>query len=219
MDHVDGLLRIARDLELRGELGSPLGAFCHQFRNRLNSLKLGIYLAKRQAAGELAQSWETLERDYLAIEDRLDRIQLVCRVAHAIPVGIGLDLLFEDRSPSWTEALQRGGAHLTLTPPTSGCPTRVDIERIGSALDDLVLWRSAARSGHREVRVEWDHTADRTTIRWSESLLASEPVAADRAEPWRTWTLPILARLMADHRGTLTVSEGPTWELTLQWPA
>lgn len=218
MDHVDDLMCIARDAALRGELGPSFANYCHQFRNRLNSIKLGIYLARRQATEELSTCWESLERDYLAIEDRLDRVQAVCRNADPARAAIDLNLLFDDRSRLWTEAMRQGAAELTFDPPPSGCPTRIDVERFGSGLDDLVHWRATARTGRREVRVAWDRQGGRTTVRWRELFGNSEPSAGEGTETRRTWTLPILARILADHHGSLSLAEGSDWDLTLEWP-
>ena len=219
MDHVAGLMQIARSRELQGVLEPSLSTFSHQFRNRLNSIKLAIYLARRQATDALVQPWESLDRDYQAIEDQLDRVQKVCRVADPALVGIDLNLLFADRASAWEETMRRGGANLTLSPPSGGCPTKVDIDRLGSGLDDLVLWRAMARSGHREVHVRWDRVGDATTILWKENPMASTPAEAAAMDPWSTWALPALARSMTDHRGTSSLVEGPDWEFTMQWPA
>lgn len=219
VDHVDVLLRLARGLELRDELGEAFGTYCHQFRNRLNSIKLAIYLAKRQATEGLEATWQELEQEYLAIEDQLDRVQMVSRDANLAPVAIDLNLLFEDRARRWTGTMRLSGIELDLSPPERTCPTRVDIARFAFGLDELVSWRATANTGPRVVRIEWGRNDDRTTVRWLEGLGESTSDAGEGADPGRTWALPILARLMADHRGTLSMSRGSNWELILEWPA
>lgn len=218
MDHVDGLMQIARSRELQGEIEPSLGAFSHQFRNRLNSIKLAIYLARRQATDELVQPWEALDRDYQAIEDRVDRIQQVCRVADPARVAIDLNLLFADRSSAWARVMQQGGAHLNLIPPPGPCPTQVDINRIGLGLDELVCWRAMARAGHREVHVGWDRAGDATTIQWRETFGTSTPAENGSTELGQTWALPTLARSMTDHHGTFRMSEAADWGWTMHWP-
>ena len=55
------LMEFARDTTLRQEVYKRLGEYCHQCRNRLNSLKLSLYLVKRQShdslAWQLGWSW------------------------------------------------------------------------------------------------------------------------------------------------------------------
>src|SRR4051794_40430957 len=62
------LLPVALDSTKIDALYGLLGEFCHNVRNRLNSLKLGLYLARRFDPDLDATRWRPLEREYLELE-------------------------------------------------------------------------------------------------------------------------------------------------------
>src|SRR5258707_9571590 len=98
----DQLLEVARDPTLRQSVYLRLGEYCHQCRNRLNSLKLSLFLAMKQSDQGLRHEWGLIERDYLELERIVDRVQMICRPMTLSRVSLALDLLFEDRREEWT---------------------------------------------------------------------------------------------------------------------
>src|SRR3954454_8447774 len=89
------LMEIARDPSLRDHVYEHLGEYCHQFRNRLNSLKLCLYLAKRHSCETGLSGFGILEEHYSSLERSIDLIQTICRPMSISPSSLGLDLLID----------------------------------------------------------------------------------------------------------------------------
>ena len=82
VDDVTGhFLRIATDRGRGLELSQTLRVFFHDARNRLNALKIGLYLARRGAAPSQGAVWEELDQSYRGLEQLIDRMQTICRPA------------------------------------------------------------------------------------------------------------------------------------------
>ena len=70
LEFAEQLLRIAEDPDLRWTIYERLGEYCHRCRNQLNSLKLSIYLARKQSPASRPCLWTEIERDYQVLEQR-----------------------------------------------------------------------------------------------------------------------------------------------------
>ena len=134
-DEITQLMEVALDPDLRGDLDQILGDYSHQCRNRLNSLKLSLYLAQRQMIDQPPISWRMLEDDYRSLESRLDLIQLLFRPLDLTLVSLPLNLLIEDRQSLWLRMMQGRGHLLHFVPPHGQTEAKFDVTRLGEALD------------------------------------------------------------------------------------
>ena len=218
LDLNQSLICVARNPGLRKDLERILGDYCHQGRNRLNSLKLGIYLAKKQAKVGEATAWHSLERVYQAIETQIDRLQLICRPMSLAVVNIGLSLLFDDRSERWSSLMRDAGHSIELQRPDGPNLARFDVDKLGMALDSLVAWRSEQGTPGTRISVKWWVHAGEAQIYWSEQPPTDSPPRAGTCCGATAWTLPILIRVVAEHGGQLRVDEDSGWNLSISWP-
>src|SRR5262249_53578263 len=136
------LLAITTDSARIDALYQILGEYCHLFRNRLNSLKLSLYLARRPAADGLETRWCELDRKYLDIEHLVERLQMICRPIRLDLVTFALGSLLEERRPIWSEWMVRRNLGLELRRPEQPAVGQFDPHRLITALDALVEWRS-----------------------------------------------------------------------------
>jgi len=111
------LMRIAKDPDLRRSLYERLGDYCHKCRNQLNSLKLSLYLVRRQPSTTRQDLWAEIDGHYQELERRVDLIQTLCRPMALSRVTLGLELLIEDRREPWTRLMAATGRNLELVPP------------------------------------------------------------------------------------------------------
>src|SRR5689334_2037426 len=72
-----------------------LSEFCHLFRNKLNCMRLSLYLAKRQAPPDMVTRWAELEARYREVEQFLDQLQLICRPMPLKPMSLDLGQFLE----------------------------------------------------------------------------------------------------------------------------
>lgn len=211
------LMEIATDPHLRQKVEQVLGDFCHQGRNRLNSLKLSLYLAKRQASESVMPIWLALEQKYQDLEVQIDRVQTVCRPIGLSLVTIDLNLLFEDRLQRWSEILRDHGQTLEFCRAPAPNLARFDVNKLGMALDSLVNWRAEQADPGNTVTVRWWANQNEAQIIWTETSQTELP-AVPEANLLPAWSLPILSRVVAEHQGLLHLDEQNGWQLTIVWP-
>ena len=214
------LMAIARDTTLRQAVYARIGEYCHQCRNRLNSLKLSLYLARREATGRASETWEALEKHYLALEQMIERVQVICRPMTLSRVRLGLDLLIDDRRARWSDLLAERGGELVCIPPGERAVATLDVDRMGLALDALATWRARVAPPGTNIRLRWRVDSGRARIGWEEEVPRAK-FALDEGwgRGWEgDWTLPLLARVLAAHDGDLRIDEMSGWRLELSWP-
>lgn len=215
----DQLLRIAREPVVRREVYERLGEYCHQCRNRLNSLKLSLYLLMRLSDDPEGGRWASVDLYYQELERRVDQIQKICRPIVLSKVNLGLDLLIDDRRESWRRLMARAGKSLEFHPPELRVVAGFDVEWMGQCLDALVAWRAGDCASGSEARIAWWEAAGRTHLVWEEFGEPSmiEPPQQSRDEA--TWALPLLARVVQSHDGELQVRSDPGYRLEICWPS
>jgi hypothetical protein len=211
---IDPLIRVATDPVRRARLYDLLGGFCHQCRNHLNSLKLSLYLAGRRGPECERAAWSEHDARYRAVERVYDRLQQICRPMHLTPVRLPVALLWDEVFPAWTELFRPGGIALEPAPPTAPAAVDFDPVRLRPALDALAEWR-AATPPSRRVRFAWDTDGGEFLVEWRESVATPAPRAAGSAD---ALALPLLARVLAAHGGTLEIAAASPFHLRLRWP-
>ena len=212
------LLRIARNPDLRQVIYERLREYCHQCRNRLNSLKLSLYLAMKQSPSPGPEPWLDVDRQYQDLERRVERVQALCRPLTLSRVTLGLDLLIDDRRETWTRIMSSKGRGLDFVPPAERAVASFDVERLVQVLDLLVAWRSAEPAAAGPAKLRWWVESGYAHIAWEEAT-SSPPTVGPQAEDGATWTLPLIARVALAHGGDLQVAADRGWRLEVSWPS
>jgi hypothetical protein len=212
----DDLLKVALDPELRARVYEHLREYCHQCRNRLNSLKLGIYLAKKQCPPASVGTWEAIDRQYHELEASVEQVQFLCRTVSLSRVTIGIDLLIDDRIKGWARVMAARGKSIEVVPPATRALASFDVDGIGRALDSIVEWRAAARTASNLARLAWRVDDGWARLSWEEPNL---PPGEPAPEEPPSWTLPMLARIIQAHGGNYRITTNPEWKIELAWPS
>ena len=102
------------------------------------SLKLSLYLAKRESKLPASDVLGELEVCYLDVEQLFDRLQLICRPMKVTPIRALLALLIEERRRTWTDVMSADEGELTLFPPHESDVGDFDPVRLTESLDAFV---------------------------------------------------------------------------------
>jgi hypothetical protein len=209
------LMEIARDPMLRGSVYAHFAEYCHTCRNRLNSLKLGLYLMAKQSPCGSDDAWSEVDRRYLELEQVVDRVQTLFRPWILSPMTLGIDLLIADRREDWSRRIVAQGCNLQFDAPKDRAIASFDVERMGLALDTLVRWRAAILGKGQVAVLGWYSRVGRAHLVWHESG-PSQPGGSSQSNDW---ALAIVARVAAAHGGQIGVTHDPGWRLELSWPS
>lgn len=214
----DALLGIAGSCAKTADLYAVFGEYCHVLRNRLNCLKLSLYLARRAAEGDPNEPWTELEQQYLVLESFIERFQTICRPMRLTPIRVALGMLIEERAAAWTARFEPRRVRLDLRPPRKPAVGVFDPLRLGQGLDTLAAWRADAAAPDSTVQLAWWATDRRIALDWHEPKATKTIVddAARRRPP--TLALPLLARIVASHGGTCGMSHDDGLRVSLSWP-
>lgn len=214
-DHQEGLshalLRVAGEPAKLGALYEILGDYCHALRNRLNSIKLSLFLARRQACPLADSAWAEAESSYRAVEQFVEQLQAICRPMALFAIPLDLNALVAERLPSWRDELGRRGRALEVEAPDGPAVGRLDPARLTQALDSFVAWR--ARSGARSsVRLRWGADDDHLALEWH------DPQGTDPDDATGALAMPLLARVVAAHGGRCQLDDESGLRLRCRWP-
>jgi hypothetical protein len=218
-DLTNQLLRIAYDPDLRQKIYERLGEYCHQCRNRLNSLKLGLYLVARQPSGSTSSVWKEIERLYVQLERRVIQIQTLCRPMSLSRVTLGIDLLIHDRQEAWTQLMESNGKTLDFVAPAERAIASFDVERLGQAMDSVIAWRALERDSGGSARLRWWVEAGYAHVAWEESISGVKCEVSNHRDQGDSWALPMLARIALAHGGDYRVQDDRDWKLEVSWPS
>ncbi len=118
-------LAVATDGDRSRDLSQALRVFFHDARNTLNSLKIGLYVARRGAAGT-ASTWDELDQSYRGLEQLVDRLQTICRPVELAAITGDLGPWLEEESAFLVVAagLDRPPARLVAAPDAGGRTVR-----------------------------------------------------------------------------------------------
>ena len=212
------LLQIAREPILRGLVYERLGDYCHQCRNRLNSLKLMIYLMMKLTPAPTVGTWEEINRHYGDLERRVDQIQNLCRPMIVTRVTLELDLLIDDRREAWTRSMIANGRTLEFVAPAERALASFDVDRLGQALDAIVAWRAGDESAERPARLLWWVESGRVHLSWEEPASTRSGVQCRPMARGSIWALPLMARVADAHGGECRLRQDRGWQLDVSWP-
>ncbi|WP_254054049.1 hypothetical protein [Singulisphaera sp. GP187] len=212
------LVGVASDPFKVRALHDILGVFCHQCRNTLNSLKLSLYLTKRDASHVASPLWGELDQRYHEVELLFDRLQAICRPMTLTPLRASLSLIMKERGASWVEAMAARDRSLRLVPPKSSDVGEFDPIRLPECLNTFILWRAEVGERGQPAQLGWRIEDDHFLIEWDEPSsfgVGGTPERSDRSDPL---ALPLLARVLSAHGGTMTLDFHDGLHLRATWP-
>lgn len=212
------LAKLVADPANSESLYQILGTYCHQSRNVLHTMKLSLFLAQRSSPPAEMETWEKLERDYLAVEHFFDRLQLVCRPMAVNPVRMPLSLLVEDRLEDWTNWLAERGQSLEVIAPDGPAIGDYDPARMAQGLDAFVAWRGDVGRAGGSARLQWGVEAGHFHLDWAEPNARDQDPSGGCLDQPERLALPLLARVVTAHAGTLDFAVQDGLRLRLRWP-
>ncbi|HWE36132.1 MAG TPA: hypothetical protein VG406_06120 [Isosphaeraceae bacterium] len=207
------LWRVATDPAKVQALYEMLGEYCHELRNRLNGIKISLFLARRQACPLSSPAWAEAELRYRAVEELVDRLQMICRPLDVFAITLDLSGLIAERLPYWCRDLDARGRRLVPEAPPAPALGRFDPARLAQGLDALVAWRARAGDPDTTIRLRWGADQDHLSLEWH------EPEGTDPLDATDDLALPILARIIAAHGGRCQLTAEPGLRLRCRWPS
>ncbi len=227
-DLCGSLLKLVQNDRRIEKLREELGGFTHRCRNLLNGMKMSLYFVRRGAECPLPPWWDEVERNYQGIESLLDELQSIYCPMFLTPICARLGSLVHDRWPVWSDWFATAGASLSIVPPAHETPGQFDPMYLCMGLDVFVRWRASAISPEKQARLIWRTANSQFEMCWQELALANRPhdrtsgATERRASSCGPCTpslaLPLLARVMTAHQGTMQWSHEPDFRVQLRWP-
>jgi signal transduction histidine kinase len=216
---VDGLagslLRSVDEPDRIAMIQMRLDRFCHRLRNRLNSMKLSLYLARRLTGDGPGADWARTDQACRAIETLIEQLQVFCAPLHPAPTEGDLGVWMEARLADWRRQLERQGIQLEVEADSQGVPLpgRTDWARLGQGLDGLIAsWGESGLQGS-SIRLSWGRDLDRFLVRFEGEDWMLRP-----STEVESLALPLLARVLAAHGGAVSIRDDrPSIELS--WPS
>lgn len=217
-DLAGSLFRIAANPEMVTELHQIMGGFCHQCRNTLNSLRLSLYLANRDSSAATIPAWSDLESHYRSVERMFDRLQTICRPMRLTPIRASLSLVIDQHWAEWVAAMGATGGLLERIAPAGPDVGDFDPIRLAEGLDAFVRWRAREGTPGQRAELRWVVSDGRFALLWSESGSSAGAACEDGLERADSLALPLLARVISAHGGTLDLSLRNGLHLGASWP-
>ena len=219
---VDDLTRSCLDIAATPEesdrLYGKLRSFFHDSRNRLNQLKLGLYVARRSGDAPTESQWDHLERSYGSLEQLIERLQMILRPTSLDAVDADLTTLLNERRASWTDWLARTRSCFDRPSSLKPITGRFDPIRMAQGLDALASWRHEQLAEFSTVRLRWGCQDESLFVVWEEmGSVVSVPLEGGTGQDV-TLALPLLTRIIAAHGGHVEVAERNGLRVELRWP-
>lgn len=224
------LLPIVQDGERLEHARSVLSGFCHRSRNVLNGIKMSLYLFRRESRSAVPDCWEEIESVYHQVEQLFDCLQTIYRPMAIAVVRSPIQDLIHHHLPKWRSWYEARGREIELEPAGRHAVGEFDPAQLGVGLDALASWRAEAAPVRGATRVGWGLEDGSIVLRWREipGRPADDPIRPSGAKgcdaagspPRRVdaLALPMLARIVAAHRGRLEIEHGAGFGVCLRWP-
>lgn len=195
-----------------------LGGFCHQCRNTLNSLKLSLYLTKRDATHQATPLWKELDQRYKEVELVFDRLQAICRPMTLTPIRASLSLIMEERKPHWIERMALRNRSLHLLAPKTPDVGDFDPIRLADCLDSFVHWRAEVGEVGQPAQLAWGIAENHFLIEWDEQCSVGRGGSDPDSGLTDPLALPLMARVLSAHGGSMTLDSHDGLHLRASWP-
>jgi hypothetical protein len=221
------LFRIVQDERQTEQLREGLSAFSHRCRNLLSGMKMSLHFVRRGSDKPLSARWTEIEQTYVTIEQLFDRLQSIYRPMKLTLIRARFSSLVEDRLQVWRQWLGIGGATLKVTAPEQDTASEFDPMHLSMGLDALVCWRASALSEGDTAHLNWRIDEDHLEITWLESPngCSEDAVRKLQTHPGpsgdstiHSLAMPLLARVMSAHHGSMEWNMEHEFEVRLRWP-
>ncbi|WP_169976980.1 sensor histidine kinase [Tautonia rosea] len=207
------LLRCVEEPERIPIIQVLLDRYSHRLRNRLNSMKLSLYLARRLSGNPSGPEWVRADSAYRSMEAMIEQVQLFCNPLQPSPAEGDLNHWIEQRVPDWHRLLAERSLRLETSGPGATLPSRFDWNRLAQGLDALISFWSSQGPPEGTIRLSWQRLPGQFHIRFESesSLIRTQGDAENLA-------LPVLARVLRAHQGRLDIAPDAS-AIELTWPA
>lgn len=194
------------------EIHRNLGEACHEARNQLNILGVGLHLARRSDVGD---QFDTLTGAYRCLERLVEMFHAFCRPIRSIAIPVPFGMVIEGRINDWTKLFHDNGRRLEVVPPNAPVLATIDPMQLSSALDAFAAWRASTSEGRGPAYCRWFADCGRMHFNWD------EPEASGIGVELNTGTLSeaMLARITASLGGESYVIRQPAYRVELRWPS
>ena len=185
-------------------------------------MKMSFYLAKRSSPGPLSERWGELDQTYCAVEQLFEHLSTIYRNMPLSLMKVPFGSLAAERSSGWSDCFERAGSTLTLEPPEREAVVEFDAMRLTAAIDGFVAWRAGSMPRGGRAFLTWSTDGNCIELVWRERppAVALTDAPEDRRPSSATGalSLPLLARVIAEHRGRLAWTREPHVEARIRWP-
>jgi hypothetical protein len=222
------LLRLAQDDRKIEQLREELSGFTHRCRNLLSGVKMSLYFVRRGADRPLPAWWAEVEQNYEGIERLLDQLQQIYRPMPLTLVRAPLRSFVLDRERTWREWFTSSNGSLQIMPPAEESTGELDPMYLSLGFDAMLRWRASALLPGHFARFSWMTTESRLEACWHEVRTEGRaeqgeehhprPDRSASASPHQVLALPLLARVIKAHQGTMQWRSAPEFEVVFGWP-
>jgi len=222
------LLRVVQDERKIEQLRKELSSFSHRCRNVLSGMKMSLYLIRRDVPCSLPAWWEEIERNYRGLEHLLDELQSIYRPMPLTLVRAPFRSLVHDRESSWRDWFSCGHATLEIIPPAEEAAGDLDPMCLRMGCDAFFGWRASALLPGQIGRLAWHTNQGWLHACWQEQPPEPGPNRRTRHDPSgqrvaqlasdRRLALPMLARVVKAHGGSIQWARVPAFQVSFGWP-
>ena len=194
------------------EIHRNLGEACHEARNQLNILGVGLHLARQSDSGD---RFDALTGAYRRLERLVEQFHAFCRPVRTMAITVPFGMVIAGRIDDWTKLFRDNGRRLEIVLPIGPGLTTIDPMQITSALDAFVSWRASASEGRGPAYCRWFADCGRMHLKWDEpgtSWIGGELDTGSLSEA-------MLARITANLGGESSLQRHPAYRVELRWPS
>ena len=216
------LMGIVQDNRKIDQLRDELSGFSHRCRNLLNGMKMSLYLVRRGADRPLPAWWVDVEHSYGGIEKLLDRLQLIYRPMTLTLVRAPFGSLVQDHELHWREYFRACGQPLEIAPPDQESSCAFDPMLLSGSFDAFLRWRASMVHPGQRACLSWHTTDTQLEVSWSETAIKATATRTQRHAHTSisdlSLALPLLARVITAHHGTIQLSPSAEFKVLFTCP-
>jgi len=205
------------DADQLGRLDRLLDRYCHRLRNRLNSLKLSLYLTRKLGCPN-NEPLHQAEASYRSIEQMIEALRRLVGPIKLAPHELSLHEWVAERRRRWAKTLQARDIHLEVVGPSHPIRSRCDPTALGDAWDALIAFWAVVAPHGADLTLHYDVRDERVQFDWTSATPGPWFAIPDgQADPL---VLPMLLAILKAHGGALDLAGGPNDPLSLSasWP-
>ncbi len=220
---INGLSRTLLDLmdspEGLHEIHPLLDRYCHRVRNRLNSLKLSLYLTRKLSGVALESLWPRTELCYQSMERLVEQLQWLTGPLQPVLLETNLRDWLTAQTSTWSALLHASKIGVELTLPDPEVTLKVDTFLVEKGMNMLVRsWGMFGPAGGT-IRVSVKQNCQVVTLVLNCEGADPKDWFRRSKEQAETLELPILARILEVHGGHLGFRHGPSFSLSFPTPS